>query len=109
MGWGAGRGPCLPQEGGGMSARPEGGRGTRSPGAGGGAGTQQRESDGLVHSHAHSLAHFCTQIIATGTVFGTTGADMEFVKNFTHPDFQAKSFTPQKCVICDSFFGELTA
>ena len=40
-----------------------GGRGTRSPGAGGGARTQQRESDGLVHSHAHSLAHFCTQII----------------------------------------------
>ena len=35
--------------------------------------------------------------------------DMEFVKNFTHPDFQAKSFTPQKCVICDSFFRELTA
>ena len=32
-------------------------------------------------------------------------SDMEFVKNFTHPDFQAKSFTPQKCVICDSFFG----
>ena len=30
-------------------------------------------------------------------------ADMEIVKNFTHPDFQAKSFTPQKCVICDSF------
>ena len=28
---------------------------------------------------------------------------MEIVKNFTHPDFQAKSFTPQKCVICDSF------
>ena len=41
-----------------------GGRGTRSPSAGGGARTQQRESDGLVHSHAHSLAHFCTQIIA---------------------------------------------
>ena len=35
--------------------------------------------------------------------------DMEFVKNFTHPDFQAKSFTPQKCVICDSFFRKLTA
>ena len=32
-------------------------------------------------------------------------SDMEFVKNFTHPDFQAKSFTPQKCVICDSFFA----
>ena len=31
--------------------------------------------------------------------------DMEFVKKITHPDFQAKSFTPQKCVICDSFFG----
>ena len=26
-------------------------------------------------------------------------ADMEFVKNFTHPDFQAKNFTPQKCDI----------
>ena len=36
-------------------------------------------------------------------LFGTR-VDMEFVKNFTHPDFQAKSFTPQKCVICDSFF-----
>ena len=32
-------------------------------------------------------------------------SDMEFVKNFTLPDFQAKSFTPQKCVICDSFFA----
>ena len=31
-------------------------------------------------------------------------ADMIFVQNFTQPDFQAKSFTPQKCVICDSFF-----
>ena len=31
--------------------------------------------------------------------------DMEFVKNFTHPDFQAKSFTPQKCVICDIFLA----
>ena len=27
--------------------------------------------------------------------------DMIFVKNFTQPDFQAKNFTPQKCVICD--------
>ena len=26
-------------------------------------------------------------------------ADMEYVKNFTKPDFQAKSFTPQKCDI----------
>ena len=34
-----------------------------------------------------------------------SNSDMEFVKNFTHPDFQAKSFTPQKCVICDSFFA----
>ena len=37
------------------------------------------------------------------------GADMEFVKNFTHPDFQAKSFTPQKCVICDSFFSQINS
>ena len=32
-------------------------------------------------------------------------SDMEFVKNFTHPDFRAKSFTPQKCVICDFFLA----
>ena len=31
------------------------------------------------------------------------GGRVKFVKNFTHPDFQAKSFTPQKCVICDIF------
>ena len=30
-------------------------------------------------------------------------SDMIFVQNFTQPDFQAKSFTPQKCVICDNF------
>ena len=42
----------------------------------------------------HQLATFLDQ----------SATDMEFVKNFTHPDFQAKSFTPQKCVICDIFF-----
>ena len=26
---------------------------------------------------------------------------MIFVQNFTLPDFQAKNFTPQKCVICN--------
>ena len=26
-------------------------------------------------------------------------SDMEFVKKITHPDFQATSFTPQKCVL----------
>ena len=31
--------------------------------------------------------------------------DMIFVKNFTQPDFQAKRFTPQKCVICDIFLA----
>ena len=31
------------------------------------------------------------------------GADMIFVQNFTQPDYEAKSFTPQKCVICDPF------
>ena len=34
--------------------------------------------------------------------------DMIFVKKFTLPDFQAKNFTPQKCVICDIFSRELT-
>ena len=33
------------------------------------------------------------------------GPDMEFVKNFTQPDFQAKNFTPQKCVNCDIFLA----
>ena len=32
-------------------------------------------------------------------------ADMKFVQNFTHPDFQAKNFTPQKCVNCDIFLA----
>ena len=31
--------------------------------------------------------------------------DMIFVKKFTQPDFQAKSFTPQKCIISDIFFA----
>ena len=30
-------------------------------------------------------------------------ADVIFVQNFTQPDFQAKSLTPQKWVICDIF------
>ena len=30
---------------------------------------------------------------------------MIFVQNFTEPDFQAKSFTPQKCGICDIFLA----
>ena len=32
-------------------------------------------------------------------------SDMKFVKNFTHPGFQATSFTPQKCVICEFFLA----
>ena len=35
----------------------------------------------------------------------TRQADMEFVKKFTHPDFQAKNFTPQKRVNCDIFLA----
>ena len=31
--------------------------------------------------------------------------DMIFVQNFTQPDFQAKSFAPQKCVIYDIFLA----
>ena len=34
-----------------------------------------------------------------------TSPDMKFVKNFTQPDFWAKSFTPQKWVICDIFLA----
>ena len=34
-----------------------------------------------------------------------TGPDMIFVRNFTQPDFQATSFTPQKCIICDIFLA----
>ena len=36
-------------------------------------------------------------------------ADMIFVKIFTQPDFQAKNFTPVKCVICDLFTHDLWA
>ena len=32
-------------------------------------------------------------------------ADMIFVRNFTQPDFPAKSCTAQKCVICDIFLA----
>ena len=31
--------------------------------------------------------------------------DIIFVQNFIQPDFQAKSFTLQKCVICDIFLA----
>ena len=31
--------------------------------------------------------------------------DMEFVKNFTQPDFRAINFTTQKCVNCDIFLA----
>ena len=31
--------------------------------------------------------------------------DIIFFKNFTQPDFQAKSFTPQKCIIWDIFLA----
>ena len=34
-----------------------------------------------------------------------TGPDMIFVRNLTQPDFQATSFTPQKCIICDIFLA----
>ena len=47
----------------------------------------------------------CTSYINKLVHSLNTTSDMDFVKNFTHPDFQAKSFTPQKCVICDSFFA----
>ena len=32
-------------------------------------------------------------------------SDMIFVQNITQPDFQAKSFTQQKYVICDIFLA----
>ena len=35
--------------------------------------------------------------------------DMIFVQNFTPPDFQARNFTPQKCVICDIYSHKLIA
>ena len=38
----------------------------------------------------------CTTSFGNGMALGTQNPDMEFVKNFTQPDFQAKNFTPQK-------------
>ena len=32
-------------------------------------------------------------------------SDMIFVQNITQPDFQAKIFTPHKCVTCDIFLA----
>jgi len=54
----------------------------------------------LVHLLGHLLVYLFVKLL---------DPDMEFVKNFTHPDFQAKSFTPQKCVICDSFFSQINS
>ena len=34
---------------------------------------------------------------------------MIFVQNFTQPGFQAKSFTPQKCVILPQFFLQINS
>ena len=72
MGWGAGRGPCLPQEGGGMSARPEG------------EGAPGHPVQAVVHApssekvmawctvmHTPSLT-FAPRLLPTGPVFGTT-------------------------------------
>ena len=57
------------------------------------------------------MLHFAhSTIIVTGKESkATLLPDMEFVKNFTHQDVQAKSFTPQKCVICDSFFSQINS
>ena len=35
--------------------------------------------------------------------------DMEFVQNFTPPDFEAKNFTSSKCVICNIFHSRLNS
>ena len=36
-------------------------------------------------------------------------SDMIFVQLFTHPDFQAKNFTPVKSIICDIFYSQLNS
>ena len=51
----------------------------------------------------------CSILFYVGVVSVNSFSNMEFVKNFTHPDFQAKSFTPQKCVICDIFFSQINS
>ena len=40
-----------------------------------------------------------------GMISDIFNSDMKFVQNFTHPDFQAKNFTPQKCVNCEIFLA----
>ena len=44
------------------------------------------------------VMHFCAK-------YFREEIDMEFVKKFTQPDFQAKNFTPQKRVNCDIFLA----
>ena len=54
---------------------------------------------------AQWIRHDLELELATEAFEACPVTDMEFVKNFTHPDFQAKNFTPQKCVICDIFLA----
>ena len=51
--------------------------------------------------------NFATMNIERTTIRLQT--DMKFVQNFTQADFQAKNFTPQKCIICGTFSRKLTA
>ena len=47
----------------------------------------------------------CRKISSLRKQWTCQDSDMEFVKNFTQPDFQAKNFTPQKRVNCDIFLA----
>ena len=49
------------------------------------------------------LRFSCQQLVTTGKYAEYAESDMEFVQNFTPPDFQAKNFTPSISPNCNSF------
>ena len=49
----------------------------------------------ITRSLGYQEGAFSFNLTFDKTIFAMNNADMEFVKKFTHPDFQAKNFTPQ--------------
>ena len=54
-------------------------------------------------SHSRQMRNSQKSPVSIKTNSTPCDPDMIFVKKFTQPDFQAKSFTLQKCVIYDNF------
>ena len=60
-----------------------------------------RESHHTLLPSIHNSSSRETHVANRRLHYGVTQSDMIFVQNFTLPNFHAKNFTPQKCVICN--------